>query len=250
MLPAVGYPAILELEDDAAVNIQVLAVSLPAVVMNAMTQPSPSLAKCCNSARMVLRFALPTGRSRQTWRHGLYGRRPTSCARRVPRRALLEELGERVHVARVEGLVTTHPLLGSCDYYSHAELQPVHVGQTVGQPTCTLADMGDSVHAPGTPVARIPRQRFCPDTEEVTGSNPVSPTSKTPDQGRLAVLTPPPHHACLSICLSTARGEQPVHDRRARLQHRPQLVPVDQFSNRRAAVTNQLRNLLDRHTGI
>ena len=30
------------------------------------------------------------------------------------------------------------------------------------------------------------------DTEEVTGSNPVSPTSKTPDQGRLAVLTPPP----------------------------------------------------------
>jgi hypothetical protein len=29
VLPAVGYPAILELEDDAAVNIQVLAVSTP-----------------------------------------------------------------------------------------------------------------------------------------------------------------------------------------------------------------------------
>jgi hypothetical protein len=34
--------------------------------------------------------------------------------------------------------------------------------------------------------------------------------------------------------------EQPIHTRRARLQHRPQLVPVDQFGNgvnsRRAAV--------------
>jgi hypothetical protein len=34
MLPALGYPAILELDDDAAVNIQALAASLTAVVMN------------------------------------------------------------------------------------------------------------------------------------------------------------------------------------------------------------------------
>jgi hypothetical protein len=31
VLPTLGYPAILELEDDATVNFQVLAVSLPAV---------------------------------------------------------------------------------------------------------------------------------------------------------------------------------------------------------------------------
>ena len=47
---------------------------------------------------------------------------------------------------------------------------------TVGQPTCTVADISDGTHAPDTPLARIARQRFCPDTEEVTGSNPVSPT--------------------------------------------------------------------------
>ena len=35
MLPTVNNPAVLELEDDAAANIQVLAVPLRAVVMNA-----------------------------------------------------------------------------------------------------------------------------------------------------------------------------------------------------------------------
>ena len=35
MLPTVRNPAVLELEDDAAVNIQLLAVSLRSVVMNA-----------------------------------------------------------------------------------------------------------------------------------------------------------------------------------------------------------------------
>ena len=35
MLPTVSNPAVLELEDEAAVNIQLLAVSLPAAAMNA-----------------------------------------------------------------------------------------------------------------------------------------------------------------------------------------------------------------------
>ena len=34
MLPTVNNPAVLELEDDAAVNIQMLAVPLRAVVMD------------------------------------------------------------------------------------------------------------------------------------------------------------------------------------------------------------------------
>jgi hypothetical protein len=49
-------------------------------------------------------------------------------------------------------------------------------GQTVGQPPRTVADIGDPAHAPHPTLARIPTQRCCPDTEEVTGSNPVSPT--------------------------------------------------------------------------
>ena len=35
MLPTVSNPAVLDLEDEAAVNVQVLAFSLRAVVMNA-----------------------------------------------------------------------------------------------------------------------------------------------------------------------------------------------------------------------
>jgi hypothetical protein len=58
------------------------------------------------------------------------------------------------------------------------------VGQTVGQPTRTLADIGDLAHAADAILAGIPRQGFCPDTEEVTGSNPVSPTSNIPSQMR------------------------------------------------------------------
>ena len=38
--------------------------------------------------------------------------------------------------------------------------------------------MGDPPHAPDATLARVPTQGFCPDTEEVTGSNPVSPTKK------------------------------------------------------------------------
>jgi hypothetical protein len=58
------------------------------------------------------------------------------------------------------------------------------VGQTGGQPTHTVADMSDPAHAQGTPLARIPRQSSCPDTEEVTGSNqyhpPVTPLVSGP----------------------------------------------------------------------
>jgi hypothetical protein len=50
------------------------------------------------------------------------------------------------------------------------------VGQTVGQSPRTVANIRDRAHAPDATLVRIPRRRFCPDTEEVTGSNPVSPT--------------------------------------------------------------------------
>jgi hypothetical protein len=41
------------------------------------------------------------------------------------------------------------------------------VGQTVGQPTRTVADMTDPGHTPDDAFARIPKQGFCPDTEAV-----------------------------------------------------------------------------------
>jgi hypothetical protein len=43
-----------------------------------------------------------------------------------------------------------------------------------------------------------------------------------------------------------AAGKQLIHDRRASLHNRPRLVPVDQFSDRRAAVSDQVRDLFDR----
>ena len=46
--------------------------------------------------------------------------------------------------------------------------------QTVDQPPRTVADIGDPAHAPDATLARIPRQRFCPDTEGVIASMNVT----------------------------------------------------------------------------
>jgi hypothetical protein len=58
----------------------------------------------------------------------------------------------------------------------------------VGQPARTVADTSDRPHAADATHSRIPRQRLCPDTEEVTGSNPVSPTKKALASGPFATL--------------------------------------------------------------
>jgi hypothetical protein len=50
------------------------------------------------------------------------------------------------------------------------------VGQTVGQPTRTVADMTDPGHTPDAAFARIPKQGFCPDTEVVIASMNVTDT--------------------------------------------------------------------------
>jgi hypothetical protein len=42
------------------------------------------------------------------------------------------------------------------------------VGQTVGQPTSTLAYTGDLAHAADATLAGIPRQRFCPTQKRST----------------------------------------------------------------------------------
>jgi hypothetical protein len=67
--------------------------------------------------------------------------------------------------------------------YNDSDGKLLAVGQTVGQPARTVRDMSDLAHAPDATVAAVHAQRFCPDTEEVTGSNPVSPTSISPSRG-------------------------------------------------------------------
>jgi hypothetical protein len=74
-----------------------------------------------------------------------------------------------------------HTLRGSRAYMTQSG-SLFTVGQTVGQPARTVANISDLAHAPDATLIRTPRQMFCPDTEEVTGSNPVSPTSITPGQ--------------------------------------------------------------------
>jgi hypothetical protein len=49
---------------------------------------------------------------------------------------------------------------------------------TVGQQTRTVPDIGDPAHAPGATLARISRQRFCPDTEEITGQIQYRPPNE------------------------------------------------------------------------
>ena len=70
--------------------------------------------------------------------------------------------------------------------YSRSDGKLLIVGQTVGQRARTVADVSDSRNARHVLLARIPYRRFCPDTEEVTGSNPVSPTSNIPGQTAIA----------------------------------------------------------------
>jgi hypothetical protein len=69
------------------------------------------------------------------------------------------------------------PPPASCGY-NDSDANLLAVGQTIGQQTRTVRDMSDLAHAPDATVAAVHAQRFCPGTEEVTGSNPVSPTKK------------------------------------------------------------------------
>ena len=74
-----------------------------------------------------------------------------------------------------------YPLLGNCAYNDSAG-NSAHCQPNCWPTSPTVANMGDSVHAPDATLVRIPKQRLCPGTEEVTGSNPVSPTTITPGQ--------------------------------------------------------------------
>src|SRR3990172_1316917 len=113
VLPTASTPAVLELEDDAAVGIQALAYSLPAVVMKADHAPAiickhvPQFG--LEGASRLLPQPAEVGKDRLA---ALVVASERAPPRRVPRGALVEDLGERLHVGRVEGLVTAADDLG------------------------------------------------------------------------------------------------------------------------------------------
>jgi hypothetical protein len=114
VLPTVSNPAVLELEDEAVVNIQLLAVPLRGVVMkayHAAVVTSEQVLQCGLEGSLP---SLPhTGRLGQRSPRGPCGRQrgglAPACA---TRRSRVEDLGERLHVGRVEGLVTPSHGLG------------------------------------------------------------------------------------------------------------------------------------------
>jgi hypothetical protein len=89
------------------------------------------------------------------------------------------------------------------------------------------------------------------DTEEVTGSIPVSPTIKDlwsePGSSPGARL----YGTCVTDCVTVPTGaEDVVHDDRAALDDRPNLLAVHQLNGRRAAVPHKPGDLFDRDSVI
>ena len=104
VLPTVSHPAVLELEDEATINIQVIAVSLPAVVVNADHQPvtwkhvPQSGLEACRS--LCWSALLPTR----------WGSRPTCVGSGPPGRGGVGQRGGVLPVPRVQGDVLPHPV--------------------------------------------------------------------------------------------------------------------------------------------
>src|SRR3954447_17808785 len=106
VLPTVGYPAILELEDNRVGNIQVLAVSVSGAPLEAdhavVTIREQVLQLGTEGAPGLLRELAEVRQCRVAPLVVVCVRAPP---RQMPDNALVEELGERVDVTRVEGLV-------------------------------------------------------------------------------------------------------------------------------------------------
>jgi hypothetical protein len=100
--------SILELENEAAINVQLLAVSLRCVVMNAddaaVVTYRHGLQYSFESSTRLASIPPELGKGGIT---AFVVASDAASTRRVPRGVLLEDLGERLHVARVEGLVAS-----------------------------------------------------------------------------------------------------------------------------------------------
>src|SRR3954469_1785220 len=107
MLPTVDDPAVLELEDDRVPDVQVLAVSVSGTAMDAddvaVIVRGQVLQLGAEGAACLLR-QLAEIRQRRVAALVIVGER--APPRQVPHGALVEQLGERVDVTRVECLVS------------------------------------------------------------------------------------------------------------------------------------------------
>ena len=107
MLPTINNPAVLKLEGDAAANIQTLATPLGGVAMNADHPAVITLEQVqqCGLEGPSGLTPVPAelGKDRIA---ALAVATDGASPRRVPRGVVVEELSERLHVGRVEGLVT------------------------------------------------------------------------------------------------------------------------------------------------
>jgi hypothetical protein len=115
---------------------------------------------------------------------------------------------------------------------------------------CTRVQIPSPPRAIGAVGARFP------DTEEVTGSNPVSPTSITPGQSQIPGSQTVPGAGPETVAYLTAylsprllMREEGVHRASTAGEHRPQLLAVDQLGDTAARVANQVGDVLDTHPG-
>ena len=113
---------------------------------------------------------------------------------------------------------------------------------------CTRVQIPSPPRAIGAAVARFP------DTEEVTGSIPVSPTSKTPSQTPITALVfdsasfaPEPAYQTAYLSLGRGIWEQRVHRAAHHGSARPQFLAVDPLRDVGARMADQMRDVLDRH---
>ena len=137
MLPAVGDPAVLDLEDDAAVDVQLLPSRSAVLRWMPITRPSSPASTRCNSA---LNVPPVSPAYRPNW--AKIASRPAWSPARRPRPGVCQEaLSSKSsvrasHVGRVEGLVAAPHDRGAVAVVSHRATDMAHSSQ-VGPPAAT-----------------------------------------------------------------------------------------------------------------
>jgi hypothetical protein len=176
MLPTVSNPAVLELEDDAAENIEALAVPLPRVALNAdhaavlafkhVQKIGPE-----GSTRLP---AIPAEQGKDRLAALVVAGDGTAPGR-VPRGALVEKLSERLHVGRVEGLVTATDKLGVFVHGFPPTRCYLNCGDGTALPVACLSLA--NIHqltvltADGSPSLSDPRRRTALPSSVINGSS-------------------------------------------------------------------------------
>src|SRR5215213_4961327 len=108
VLPTVNDPAVLELEDNAVGHVQVLAVAIPGAVLEA---DHVAVVICCQVPQLgperAVRLLCELAEILQDRVGALIVVGVLALAREMPHGVPVEDLVERVQVARVEGVVGT-----------------------------------------------------------------------------------------------------------------------------------------------